>query len=233
MDHLPLSRWQHPDEATKALANDLFRRIFVPPVDPGTNAPAYPPSDVSAIRCMGAGYLKHLETLADEMETTVPTILIWAWGQAIAGASGSDAAIIEQVRAGAPQPGTAGFTMTLLPVRIPRGDHASLHDLRARLLDLRRIESMSPDDFAPGVFPDVDGPWGSVIMIEHGTTEHLIGKRPDVESVTLREAKGGSLMATAFLQPDLRLEVEGPGRTGLLDLWIGVLDRLVRGPYPA
>lgn len=231
--HLPLSRWQAPDESIKALANDLFRQTFGTHVDLGTIGPAYPPADIPAIRCLGADYLKHLQTLAAEMETTFATILIWAWGQAITEASESDAAVIEQVRAGVPQPGTAGFTMTLLPVRIPRGNHVTLQDLRAQLLDLRRIESMSPDDFSPGVFPDVDAPWGSVIMIEHGTAEHLIGKRPEVESITLHEAKGGSLMATAFLQPDLRLEVEGPGRTGLLELWIEVLDRLVLGNYPA
>lgn len=231
--HLPLSLWHPPDEDVKVLADQLFRQAFGQHVGTGTIGPGYPPAGITAIRRLGPARLKRLETLADEMETTVATILIWAWAQAIIAAAERDSVILEQVRAGVPQPGTAGFTMTLLPVKIPRGNQNTLRDLRARLLDLRLIESMSPDDFSPGVFPDVDRPWSSVIMIEHATAEHLIGERPHLESITLHEPKGGTLMATAFLQPDLRLEVEGPGRTELLDGWIGVLDRLERGIYPA
>ena len=227
--HLPLSQWRPPDGETKALADDWFRRMFRPDVSSGTIGPGYPPADVSAVRCLGPDFLKRLEALARDLEFTVPTILIWAWGQAVIAVSEGEAVIVEQVRAGAPQPGTAGFTMTLLPLKIARGDEADLCDLHGQLHDLRRIESMAPGDFSPGVFPDVDGPWGSVVMIEHGTFGHLIGKRACVESITLHEAKGGSLMATAFLQPDLRLEVEGPGRVELLDAWINVLFRLDRG----
>ncbi|RYD18022.1 MAG: hypothetical protein EOP88_24080, partial [Verrucomicrobiaceae bacterium] len=206
-DHLSLSRWRTPDEETKALADHLFRQSFVPQVNSGSFGPGHPLTGVTAIRCLGEDYLKCLETRAVDLDTTVPTILIWAWGQAVIEMSGADSTILEQVRAGAPQPGTAGFTMALLPVEIPRGGHATLRELRTRLLELRRIESMAPEDFPPSVFPDVDGPWSSVIMIERGTPEHLIGKRAFVESISLHEAKGGSLMATAFLQPDLRLEV--------------------------
>jgi hypothetical protein len=229
VENLSLSRWQAPDGETKALADDWFRSIFTPHVNSGTIGPGYPPADVSAVRCLGPDAFKHLETLAREWEITVPTILIWAWGQAVIEMSEGDHAIVEQVRAGAPQPWTAGFTMALLPLKIARGNQADLRDLHGKLHDLRRIESMAPGDFSPGVFPDVDGPWDSVIMIEHGTLGHLIGKRAPVESITLHEVKGSSLMATAFLQPDLRLEVEGPGRVELLDAWIGMLSRLDRG----
>jgi hypothetical protein len=48
-----------------------------------------------------------------------------------------------------------------------------------------------------------------------------------VESIQLHENRGESLMATAHILPDLRLEVEGPGRHGLLGAWIRVLEGLV------
>jgi hypothetical protein len=62
-------------------------------------------------------------------------------------------------------------------------------------------------------------------MVERGTLSHLTGV-DFVESLMLHEAKGESLTATAHVLPDLRLEVEGPGRHDLLQRWIGVLERL-------
>ena len=59
-------------------------------------------------------------------------------------------------------------------------------------------------------------------MIEHATAECLLGSEI-VRSVVLHEAKGETLMATAHIRPDLRLEVEGPGRHALLNGWVRVL----------
>ena len=39
-------------------------------------------------------------------------------------------------------------------------------------------------------------------------------------------------MATAHLLPDLRLEVEGPGRHGLIDGWVRVLENTGGVPVP-
>ena len=43
-------------------------------------------------------------------------------------------------------------------------------------------------------------------------------------TLVLHEAKGTTLMATAYLLPDLRLEVEGPRRHQLLESWLVILD---------
>jgi hypothetical protein len=188
------------------------------------------PADAAgpAVRLMGDEFARNLESLAAVIGVTAATLLIWAWGQALLEISGADAVIVEQLRAGAPQPGTAGFTMNTLPVTVRRagGDVArSLREFRARLLALRDIESVAPGDFAPGVFPDLDGPSSSMIMVERGTLRHMAG-RECVESLVLHEAKGETLMATAHVLPDLRLEVEGTGRHALLDGWVRVLGRL-------
>lgn len=225
-ERLALSRWQPPDQEMKRLGHEMFRRTFALP----EVAESVPPTGISggaaAVRYLGNAFVTHLESLADGMDVTAATILIWAWGQAVARASGKDTAVVEQVRSGAPQQGTAGFTMGLLPVRVCRGGQETLRGLRAQLLDLRRIESMAPEDFPAGVFPEVNGPWSSVVMIEHGKPEYLIGKRPSVVSLALHEARGETLMATACLQPDLRLEVEGIGKHDLLDGWIEALTQL-------
>ena len=71
------------------------------------------------MRFLGADFRNRLESLALAIESTAATLLIWAWGQALAEATGTDAVIVEQVRCGAPQEATAGFTMLTLPVRIP------------------------------------------------------------------------------------------------------------------
>jgi hypothetical protein len=64
-----------------------------------------------------------------------------------------------------------------------------------------------------------------MIMVERGTLRHMAGGEL-VESLVLHEAKGKALMATAHVLPDLRLEVEGPGRHDLLRGWVRVLERL-------
>ena len=194
------------------------------------------PDDVDqspALRFLGDDFRKRLETLALAVESTTASLLIWAWGQALAIASGMDAVVVEQVRTGAPQRGTAGFTMLTLPVLVPRAANCDvekpLRAFRRHLLDLRSIEAVSPADFPSGGFPDLDRAGGSVIMIEHATLQHLLADE-FVESVALHESKGETLMATAHLLPELRLQVEGPGRRELLAGWLRVLGSLVKSP---
>ncbi len=233
-DDLALSRWREPSPEMVALADRMFREMAVVPEPAGM---AFPPEpDGQAVRCLGNAFALRLESLAAVMEVTAATALTWAWGQALAAASGADAVRVEQLRAGTPQHGTAGFIMHTLPVVIHRAATgevaASLRELRARLLALREIEGVSPDDFPSGVHPNMDGPDSSVIMIEHGTLQHTAGATHLVESLVLHECKGETLMATAYLLPDLRLEVEGPGRHYLLAAWIGVLVRLCNPGEP-
>jgi hypothetical protein len=221
---LATAEWRAPTAESLALAERIFRDEAADSIEMDFPADAAG----AAVRFMGNDFALRLESLAAAMEVTAPTILIWAWGQALMEISGAGAVVVEQLRAGAPQPGTAGFTMNTLPVRIRRasGDVArSLREFRARMLALRAIESVSPEDFAPGVFPDTNGRSSSVIMVERGTLRHLAGGEL-VESLVLHEAKGETLMATAHVLPDLRLEVEGPGRHDLLRGWVHVLERL-------
>ncbi len=223
---LPLAKWNSPSPEAVELATQMFQEMpsihFEIPHDPSPSGPA--------LRCLGNEFAMALEARAAEIQTTAATLLTWAWGCALADFSGTDAVMVEQVRAGAPQPGTAGFTMNVLPLLIRR---CSLQDFQADLLALRDIESVSFSDFAAGIYPDVHAPGISTIMVEHSTLHHSIGQSDLIESIILHERGADALMATAHLLPDFRLEVEGPHRHELLDEWIEALQKLERGIHPA
>ncbi len=273
------SKWQPPSEASLELAREHFRKWPVTSAQSAEN----PPSDGPMRNFLGAEVAMRLEARAAAMKTTAATLILWAWGQAVATHTGADFALVEQVRAGAPQPGTAGFTMGVLPLVIHRSGNKLLEDmiltLQADLLALRNMESVAFSDFAPGVYPDPELPGSSTIMIEHATLQHSLGLREAqsdgwqspivvaasrrsaseieplrrdaattyanaihqiesdrtprvcdlVESVVLNERKADCLMATAYLRPDLRLEVDGPASQELLVAWADVLSGLGRG----
>lgn len=228
-EDLKLSRW-HPPAVAEI---DLAARMFLEePTCLLADACGFL-EDVSsggeAVRHLGGDFKGQLESKAHSIDISIATILIWAWGQALAGILGRDAVMVEQVRSGAPQPGTAGFKMLTLPVTIHRYNEEDydkpLRKFRTRLLELREIEGVSPGDFDHGVYPDSNHPQSSVIMVEQATLGHLI-QGEMVESLELHENKGESLMATAHILPDLRLEVEGPGRLESLEAWVGVLECL-------
>ena len=223
-DDLALSKWREPTSDMIALACRMFRDIKETQETTTLEVSVGP-----AVRSMGIYFPKRLELRSRLIGVTAATFLIWAWGQALAEATGVDSVIVEQLRAGAPQLGTAGFTMNTLPVVIHRSATGemiqSLRDLRARLLALREIEAVSPDDFSPGIFPNMDVPGTSMIMIERATLRHAVGASDLIESLVLHQGKGETLIATAYLLPDLQLEVEGPGRHHLLEAWIGVMER--------
>lgn len=198
---LALSRWSVPSREEVEMAREIFGEV--PPL---TELEKSTDTDGPAVHCLGADSCK-----------SDATLLIWAWGRALAAAAGVEMVWVEQVRAGAPQPGTAGFTMHTLPLRLGGGESAD--ELRARLLAMRAIERVSAEDFPPGEFPE----GGSVIMIERATLQQQTACAA-VESLTLHEAKGETRMATAHLLPDLRLEVEGPGRHEMLERWLRALE---------
>ncbi|MEO5914632.1 MAG: hypothetical protein ABIS50_10395 [Luteolibacter sp.] len=222
---LPLSRWQAPSAESVAIAAGIFHESARLLGVADFKIRDHPSCPRPAVRRLGNEFAKSLHARATEIETTAATLVIWAWGQAMAEFSGADAVLIEQVRAGAPQPGTAGFTMNLLPLVVRRSGIEALPDFHRDLLALRRIESVSFNDFAADIYPDVDAPGTSMIMVEHGTLQHAVGESELTESIVLHERKGESLMATAHLLPDLRLEVEGPKRHDLLAAWIEQLER--------
>jgi hypothetical protein len=233
---LAIAEWHSPTAEALVRAAEIFLDDFS---DMERFSPKFPESiseTETAVRWLGQGAVSRLESLAVAMEISTAAALTWTWGQALANASGVAAVMVEQLRAGAPQPGTAGFTMNTLPVRISRAGadeaQASLRAFRIRLLELRAVESVSCKDFPPGIFPNMDVPSTSVIMVERGTFRHLAGRVANsgiVESLTLHEPKGESLMATAHILPDLRLAVEGPGARGLLARWIAEIEQLVAG----
>lgn len=228
-DSLALAKWRPPDKAAIALAERIFREEF-PRISPQAFLPEAV-DETPAVRLLGSAFREQLEIVALALDSTAATLLVWAWGQALTRATRTAAVVVEQVRTGAPQVRTAGFTMLTLPVLIPRAprgrEERALRDFRKHLLALRAIEGVSPADFTAGIYPDVDREGGSVIMVEKATPEYLLGA-DCVRSLVLHEARGETLMATAHLLPDLRLEVEGPGRSVLLDGWVQALQRLVR-----
>ena len=230
-DDLAIAGWRAPPAEMLAAAEGMFRGAFANPEPVKLDLPCEPPAAGRAARCLGNDFATRLESMAAAADVSAAAVVTWAWGQALAQTSGAAAVMVEQLRSGAPQEGTAGFTMNTLPLLIRRaaagGVEKSLRELRARLQALRAIESVSAADFPPGVFPDMDRSSSGVIMVERGTLRHLAGEVANgelVESLVLHESRGESLMATAHVVPDLRLEVEGPGRHFLLDAWTGVLE---------
>ena len=217
---LTLSRWPPATADGIALAETLFSKR----VPPSIRFPVIELDSTPAVHCLGQDFGNRLELIAAEMAVTLAALLTWSWGQALLAASGTDAVWIEQLRSGAPQPSAAGFSMNLLPVLI----HAetSLTRFGKQLLDMRTIETVSPEDFTPGVFPDMSGPWASVIMVERGSLHQMALASDSVEILKLHERKAVTLVATAYILPDLRLEVEGPGRRALLAGWIESLEIL-------
>lgn len=226
-DRLRLTTWQPPDSPTTAAAGALLREEF----EAIQMAAPFPTEAASkAVRCLGAAFARQLEASAAILQVTVPTLLTWAWGQAVVQASGTAAAAVEQVRSGPPQTATAGFSMNTLPLVIYRADHRSLagqlQDFRARLLALREIETLAPYELPAEVLEATSSPWASVIMTERGTLAHTADPASLTESIRLHEGQGDCLMAAAYQLPDLRLEVEGCAAEKLLGLWVAALAEI-------
>ncbi|OYV03876.1 MAG: hypothetical protein CFE26_19860, partial [Verrucomicrobiales bacterium VVV1] len=192
-------------------------------------------------RELGADVAERLELAAGRLQVSAPTLLIWAWSQTLAVAAGADCAALGQVRAGAPQADCAGFSMQTLPLVVPRAREGSLAAhvgaLGAKLLAMRAYEQV-PTESLPDLFPGSPGnPWPcGGLMVETGTIHHRVGDFPQVHSVRLHESGAGGLFASAYIRPDLRLEVECDGATigpvgaqSLLAHWALVVSRLADG----
>ena len=118
---LELAVCSPPAPAEIAAAAEFHRRAFAEieaaqpefPAD-RKNLPAH------VHRCLGPEAAARIESAALQMEVTAPTLLTWAWGQAVACAAGTDAVAVGQVRAGPPRPGQAGFFMNTVPLAIRR-----------------------------------------------------------------------------------------------------------------
>jgi hypothetical protein len=226
---LALARWQAPTPGMIALAVERFGKTFAADEAMPAVGPLASTADPVVVRKMGVEFAQQLAVMAAAIEVTPATVVIWAWGQALLRASGGAAVGVEQVRAGAPQPGTAGFTMNLLPLRIRRGHGVTcIQEFRQQMLGLRDIETVSEPDFPQGVFPRGDTAWSSVIMVEHTAFEAAAEFPSIVKSHVLHESRCETLAASAHLLPDLQLQVEGPGQAVLLDCWAAALTDFIR-----
>jgi len=227
---LRLTNWEAPAASWKTAAGATLRKEFqaIPmPPSGSQHSPFLAGAAATAARCLGATIASRLETCAATLKVTVPTVLTWTWGQAIAQASGTAAVAVEQVRCGPPQIGTAGFSMNTLPLVIHRADRrplpAQLQNFRAHLLAMRAIEALAPYELPAEVIDATRSPWASTIMVERGTLAHTADPQNLTESIRLHESPGECLMAVAYQLPDLRLEVEGRAAEKWLELWVANL----------
>ncbi len=226
-----------PDEI--ALAADFHRRAFaeIEAIEPEFPADSQTtPAQVH--RSLGAETVARLEAAALRMDVTAPTLVTWAWGQAVARTAGAGTgAVVGQVRSGPPRPGQAGFSMNTVPLAIPCGGPEALHEFREQLLAMRAIENVAPQDLPAGVFQQAAGPWpGGAIMVECGDLHHQVGKSQAIDSITLHQLSDAPLLASAWIHPELRMEVEVDGRScgsrqaqSLLDQWAAIVTALAGG----
>ena len=229
-----------PDEV--AAAEKFHRAAFVSLEASQPEFPFDQPTGPSQVhRFLGSEIAARIESAARAMDVTAATILTWAWGQAVATAAGADAVAIGQVRSGPPIPGRAGFSMNTVPLVIQRAKPGSLQpvllDFRKNLLAMRSIENVSVEQLPAGIFQETGGPWpAGALMVDRGTLHHQVGKSEAIESITLHEFSGESLLASAWIHPDLRLEVEVNGliygaraAESLLDHWAAIITAIADG----
>lgn len=223
---LALSRWQPLTATQRTAAARWLSQAQVPEPYRHLQESVEHPASTD----LGAEFRKSFSERCLQFEATEATVIAWCWGQAVTQCLETPVAWVEQVRAGAPQPGAAGFTMNTLPVVVEavEGDPSrAIRVFREQLLRLREFETLSLMDLEEGFYPDLDTPECSVLMVEHATLKHQLGHVDLVEEVSLCEPAGESLTASAFVAPDFRLKVEGPECGRFLAGWVYQLKRLV------
>jgi hypothetical protein len=212
---LSLARWEEPTEQERQMARHEFGSEISKWMPLRSVGGSVSMGEGKVRRQLGGDLLNHLIP----GKTTVPTLLVWAWGQALMVTAGVDVVVVEQIRAGPPQPRTAGFTMNSLPVLIRHARNETLLEFQNRLRALRAIERAGPADF-----PEMDRSECSVIMVEHGTLRHQVGRSDRVKELRLHEPISQASTAMAYLMPDFTLEVEGPNREALLEAWVREIE---------
>lgn len=236
---LGLTVFSPPTPEDVAAAEEFHRVAFASlkafsldfPADSGTG-----PSQVSCR--LGSDIAARIESRAAVLQVTAATLLTWAWGQAAATAAGVDAVAVGQVRSGPPKPDQAGFSMSTVPLVISRAKsgpaYTDLLDLRQRMLALRAVENVSVELLPATLFQDSHGPWpAGVLMVQRGTLQEQVGKSDAIKAITLHEFSGEPLLASAWIHPDLQLEVEVDGTKlgaraaeSLLGHWASVVRSL-------
>ena len=242
---LRLKEWSVPDPLQVEAAQAHYRVQLGRVEEGGLEFPG----DSAGRRCvlrrrLGRQMADRLEAVAVSMESSSATLITWAWGQAVLRASGLQATAIGQVRSGPRQPGSAGFSMNTLTVVVERAAagplEGELRQFRRQLQAMRRFEAVSPLDVLTDRLGENGGPWpGGILMVEHGTLAHQVGLGNRIESITMLERSNETLLASAWIRPELELEVEVSGipfgpvtAETLLDLWEGILGVLVQTEAP-
>jgi len=236
---LELATHSRPDTEVVAAAATFFTAAFEGVEEVRLEFPADRlGAPVKVTRRLGNQIVNALEAAAERWKVTVPTLVTWAWGQAITRLSGSAKTAVGQVRAGAPQAGRAGFSMNTVPLAIERFDGGdlggTLQRFRDQWLALRAFETISPECLPAGTFDSQTGPWpGGVVMVERGALVDQVGGGTVIEAIRLHEYAGEPLLASAWIRPDLDLEVETDGsRFGgqaaevMIEQWASVLKSL-------
>ena len=130
--------------------------------------------------------------------------------------------------------------MNTLPVPIPRAGTGPVRGewqrLRAYVLALREWENLAPEQLP--LQSCGSQLWGSVIMVENGTLFHQLGDGAAnvITRARLHEKPSVPLLASAYLQPDLVLEVsvdESIGRDaaqGMLEHWLEMVRKVTAFP---
>lgn len=200
------------------------------------------PAKVS--RTLGAAMVSRLEDAARRMDSTAATLVTWAWGQAISLAAGAPRVAVGQVRSGPSQPAAAGFSMATVTLVIERaaGDpvETALRNFRERLLEMRRIEHVPLEDLPAGIFQETGGPWpGGIVMVSRGTMQREAARGSAVESLVLHEQGGETLLASAWIHPELTLEVDVDGTVFgpeaaecLVAQWAAIVRALATENFP-
>jgi amino acid adenylation domain-containing protein len=231
---LALAAWQPADEATRGRAMEHFRQVLR---DAEVAEPDFG-GEGRVRQARSLGKAEELESAAAVAGVTAATLVTWAWGQVLLRAAGVEKALIGQVRSGRRREGEAGFTLNTLPLAVGRAGAGPAADewsaLRREMLALRDFEGIAPQDLPEEVFPE-NGPWSSVLMIERGELLHELGDDGELlESAELHEQPSGGLLASAWLRPELKLEVEtdggGAAAGALLRHWAAVIESILADP---
>ena len=243
--NLDLTEFNHPDPE-EILAAERFHRAAFRTIEASTlEFPADSGGAAAQVtRELGQDVAAALESCAGSMQVTAATLITWAWGQAVAAASGAAAVALGQVRSGPPRPRQVGFFMNTVPVVVRRVTAGPLQqellDFRKRLLDLRAIENVSVEQLPAAIFRETRGPWpAGVLMVEKGTLHEQVGRSEVIEAFRLHEFSGEPLLASAWIHPALRLEVEVDGAScgacaaaSLLDHWAAIVTALANSTSP-
>jgi Condensation domain len=220
LPRLELKHWRPAGDVEITAARQFYLRELAS-ID-AVEMPSHEPGEFSSVRIrLGTATAKRLEMTAAKFGVSAHNLIIWAWAHAVIEISGRNFAVIEQLRCGAQQRDHVGFSMNLLPQLVsPKNSQPlaqQLAQFRQQSQQLRDFESIDYEHLPAALRQLTTQPWSSVIMTEQHTLADFFAGQ--LEFIELHEEPAQSLTATAFLWPNLTLQVEGPDATRLIQCW--------------